>query len=102
MVGSTDVLVKLREGQTLHHSRGGSTDEGWSSESNIFSFDGRTVTNEWCTDGCDCDGRLSRGGVSFCTVRELRAGYSENGVAFPKWQNVGDYQRDFSAEAMGY
>lgn len=97
------VLIKLQIGQSVCHSHGGRTDEGWHRETNMFSFDGETVTNEWSSDGVDCDGRLSRAGVSFCQVDCLRSGYQdETGLRFPEWQQGKSSQRDYSAEAMGY
>lgn len=98
------VRIKLRAGQSLHHSHGGRTEEGWSRESNRFEFDGRTVTNEFCNDGADCDGRMTRHGVVTCAADRLAAGYldTENGAAFPDWQTVETGQRDYSAESAGY
>ncbi|MCP1852818.1 MULTISPECIES: hypothetical protein [unclassified Bradyrhizobium] len=98
------VRIALRTGQTLHHSHGARTDEGWTRESNIFSFDGQTVTNEWCDDGADCDGRLTCNGVCSCAADRLSAGYHdvENGARFPDWQAAASIQRDYSAEAAGY
>lgn len=100
----TPVLIKLRAGQTLRHSRGGQTDEGWSREDNIWSFDGQTVTHEWVDDSVDCDGRLTRSGKQECPVRALWAGKynAEDGVTYPDWRAVSQRQRDYSAEAMGY
>ncbi|MBR0998800.1 hypothetical protein ABIF65_003718 [Bradyrhizobium japonicum] len=98
------VKIKLRPGQTVHHSHGGRTDEGWHRESNAFQFDGRTVTVEWCNDGADCDGRLTRSGISHCAADRLTAGYhdTETGESFPDWQEGESSQRDYAAEAAGY
>ncbi|KGT73711.1 hypothetical protein MA20_42960 [Bradyrhizobium japonicum] len=98
------VKIKIRSGQTLHHSHGGRTDEGWHRESNAFSFDGRTVVNDWCKDGADCDGRLTQHGSCHCPADRLAAGYddTENGARFPDWQPGETGQRDYAAEAAGY
>jgi hypothetical protein len=98
------VRIKIAAGQTLHHSHGGRTDEGWSRESRIYSFDGETVTYEWCNDGVDCDGRLTRCGVCACPVEKLAAGYDdiENGAKFPAWKPLTESQRDYSAESANY
>jgi len=98
------VLIKISAGQTLHHSQFSRTDEGWNRYSRSISFDGETVTLEWCSDGTDCDGRMTRGGTVCCSVENLARGYTdlELGVTFPDWQNGADYQRDHAAEAMGY
>jgi len=96
------VRLKIRSGQTVSHSYGGRTDEGYSYTGESYSFDGQTVTCEWGTDASDCDGRIQHGGEAYCDVAELAAGYAEDGIAFPAWQH-GEYsQRDHSAEAAGY
>ena len=97
------VLIKIRQGQTLHHWVGHSTDEGWTSSTSVWTFDGETLVSEWCDDGVDCDGRLTRSGSSVCTAANLKAGYvDEDGLAFPLWERGDEYQRDYSAEAMNY
>ena len=98
------VKIKINEGKTIHHSHGGPTDEGYSWEAKSFSFDGRTVTCEWATDARDCDGRMTRSGVSHCDVERLSQGYidEESGVTFPSWENGESSQRDYSAESAGY
>jgi hypothetical protein len=99
-----DVLIKINAGQTLRHFSNGATDEGWWSETNEWSFDGETLRNEWMSDSRDCDGRLTRHGVSVCPIADLRAGYCNEatGIKYPKWKNKERGQRDYSAEAMGY
>jgi hemerythrin superfamily protein len=38
-----------------------------------------------------------------CTLRDLTAGYTgEEGVQYPAWKQIDEYQRDHTAEAMGY
>ena len=98
------VLIKLRAGETVHHSHGGPTDEGWHRNSVAYSFDGETVTCEWCADGADCDGRMTRGGTVHCRIDQLQAGYhdQETGERFPKWSEGETHQRDYAAEAMNY
>lgn len=98
-----DVLIKIRKGQTLHHHYATQTDEGWHSETNVWHFDGRTLTSEWITDGRDCDGRLQQFGESFCSADNIRAGYvADDGTVYPKWEQGESSQRDYSAEAMNY
>lgn len=96
------VRIKIKAGQTVSHTQGGRTDEGWYRASEVYSFDGETVTCEYFNDGADCDGRHSSGGISFCRVADLAAGYSEDGIASPAWQHGRGEQRDYAAEAMGY
>jgi hypothetical protein len=96
------VRIKLNAGQTLRHSHGGPTDEGYHWEANRYSFDGQTVTLEWHSDSRDCDGQMSQGGETVCPIRDLSAGYQDDGIAFPAWKHVDEYQRDHAAEAAGY
>jgi hypothetical protein len=101
-----DVRLTLRAGDTLAHSHGGATEEGWNRESSIWHFDGRCVVAEWRCDGMDCDGRLTSGGRSYFVVEDAQAGYCdpETGLRFPAWQERrrSGWQRDYSAEAAGY
>jgi hypothetical protein len=98
------VKIKIRDGQTVHHSHGGPTDEGYHWEACSYTFDGHTVTCEWSTDSRDCDGRMTRGGITQCDVERLAQGYvdDEAGVTFPAWEDVSHGQRDYAAEAAGY
>jgi hypothetical protein len=101
---SEPILIKIKRGQTLRHSRGGPTDEGWHRSSHVWHFDGEKVTCESVSDGADCDGRLTRYSMSECPISKLRAGYVDTVecIAFPAWEPVDESQRDYSAEAMGY
>lgn len=102
---TSPVRITLDAGQTLHHSSGGRTDEGWHRESNIWSFDGKVVTSEWCTDGRDCDGRLTRSGEAWFAADKAQAGYVEEGdssIRYPSWEHGNTRQRDEYAEMAGY
>lgn len=96
------VLIKMRAGQTLRHSAGHATDEGWTRDSDAWTFDGKIVTHEWVCDGVDCDGRLTQYGESYFAARNAFAGNMVDGVTFPAWEQGDHGQRDYSAEAMGY
>lgn len=98
------VKIKINAGETLHHVSGGATDEGYSWEAKEYHFDGETLTCQWSTDARDCDGRMTRSGVSVCRADRLQAGWhdAENGVRFPDWASHDERQRDYSAEAAGY
>jgi hypothetical protein len=98
------VKLKITAGQTLSHSYGGPTDEGYSWTVLTYSFDGKTVTCEWDSDARDCDGRMQHSGLTVCHVDQLASGYvdPDMGVTFPAWQTSEEHQRDHSAEAMGY
>lgn len=101
--------VTIRNGQELHHHRGAPTDEGWESESHRWAFDGVTVTQDWFSDGSDCDGRLSSG-ASVQANAEQRNSMTEDysgaplpeGVRMTAWERVDCFQRDYQAEAAGY
>jgi len=101
---TSPIRITLQAGQALHHSAGGSTDEGWWLESNIWSFDGHRVTNVWCSAGRDCDGCLTRHGETSFHARDAAAGYREEseGIAYPLWSDARSSQRDEYAEASGY
>lgn len=102
------VKLTLRRGDVLTVHRGGPTDEGWSSETETYRYDGVFVTCRSETDGRDCDGRLTREAVHRCHVLGLRARLNESGYrppgggGVPLWREVSAGQRDYSAEAMGY
>lgn len=66
-VNDTAVKITLKPGQTLRHYRAEQTEEGWQSYDVTWHSDGVHVHREWCSDGRDCDGRLSHYGEdSFC------------------------------------
>lgn len=97
------VLLTLQKGQTLSHSHGGPTDEGYSWTANTWTFDGQVVTSEWAVDARDCDGRITREGTGWFACHEARAGFcAEDGTRYPNWHQGRSSQRDYSAEAMGY
>lgn len=100
------VRLKLKPGQEIRYSYGGRTDEGWERSWEVFSHDGERILSEWCSDGADCDGRLTRCGASQCSLDRLqaRAAFaSENeGIMVPEWEELESYQKDEFAERMGY
>lgn len=97
------VLLTLRKGQTLNHSHGGRTDEGYSWEANSWHFDGQTVYASSATEARDCDGRISRESNGWFPLQDAKAGYrDEDGTRFPMWRHGQSSQRDHAAEAMGY
>lgn len=100
------VKLTLRPGQTLRHHQSWDTDEGWASESNEWHYcdESGKVFNNNCTDGRDCDGRLTRSCSSFFAVGLERCGNAadEDGIRYPMWERLRASQRDYAAEAMGY
>jgi hypothetical protein len=87
-------------------------DEGWGLTSVIFTRTENAVIMKYCTDGRDCDGRLSTDSEAICPRKNLAA----HGIDFrfgeartrwhrtryPRWHYESRSQRDYSAEAMGY
>lgn len=107
------VRIKLNEGQTLHWHRSERTDEGWSSEAETYEHDGRTLFLRWQNDGRDCDGRLTRGGLSgvdiqgYCEgTRVHKREENDRGpedITFPAWVNIdNDPVYDEYAQAANY
>lgn len=107
------VKLTLRPGQSLRWWQGGPCDEGWSSESETWTLDEdeNVLRREWCNDGSDCDGRLTRYGECEANLDELfvvEPYFSDDeqglweGVKYPDWQRVSAGQRDQYAESMGY
>lgn len=96
------VKLTVVEGQPLHWSTRGPTDEGWASRSETWWVEGYTLFNRTETDGVDCDGRLSTCDVYSCSFDDLDSHETPEGVKTPEWSRVSGRQRDYSAEAMGY
>ncbi len=99
------VKLSLKAGQSVEFFNSHNTDEGWNSSFTRYTFDGGSVLRETETDGCDCDGRLSRSYVGVSHYWQLKAHSYEgcpSDVRLPKWDDVEARQRDYSAEAMGY
>lgn len=89
--------ITLRPGQRLTHIVGGPTDEGWRVNGVTWSHDGARVSVISWHDGCDCDGRLAGGwtgetdGLPASTLDTV-----------PEFREIGDWRRDYAAEAAGY
>jgi hypothetical protein len=75
-VNGGPVKLTLRPGQRISCSHGAPTDEGWHRDSYSWEYpsDERAVYRNWCQDGADCDGRLTRSGVDRCDLSALQAG----------------------------
>lgn len=108
-INGDDVTLTLRPGQTLEHYQGGPTDEGWSSvwHSWTLSDDGRELTREYVSDGCDCDGRLTSGGIDYAdanpaTFTRGYDPYKDRPQRWPYWLEESHSRRDYQAEAAGF
>lgn len=103
------VKLTLTPGQVVTIRSGGPHDEGWSFCAETFEHCGQWVQSEIYEEGCDCDGRYSRGGMWECSLADLRArdmarddAPENTGIFAPAWQKTDCHQRDYAAEAMGY
>jgi len=103
------VKLTLRPGQTMNHCYGGPTEEGWHSEATQWHLaaDEPVVYRQWCSDGRDCDGRLTHSGSDFCPLNLLRAnepyGIDDPLVRWPAWEEDAPTSRyDEYAAMAGY
>lgn len=101
-VNGCHVKITLRPGQTLGHATGGPNEEGWSSEFVEWTHEGDHLRRESGSDGADCDGRFSTGGVDVCDLDHIASYTTPRGVKVPNWRDADRWQRDYSAEAAGY
>lgn len=105
------VKLTLEAGRPLVWSKFGRHDEGWSSEVHRWEWDGNELVESICTDGRDCDGRLSTHALFRTTPDRFHARSQEvyyecggigEAICTPEWEKVEAGQRDYSAEAMNY
>ncbi len=105
------VKLTLKPGQSLEWGYCERTDEGWASASTTWTHRGEYLTRESCSDGVDCDGRLSTGYEDEAQEMApqldhfVSGQYRKDGPVLgwaPVWEDVSAFQRDYSAEAMGY
>ncbi len=102
------VKLTLRPGQSLSFGYRGPSDEGWHSHGETYSHEGDRVTSNITTDGRDCDGRFQTFDDFVCQLDQLAAREVWNMQddrlerRAPAWIALESYQRDHSAEAMGY
>ena len=98
--GQTTKLT-LTPGQRLHHFKSYRTDEGWSSELEVWEHRGTYVYRYSKDDGVDCDGRLSQSCELICPLNDLQS-HEYEGIKLPTWQRLKAWQRDYQAESRGY
>ena len=99
------VRIKLDPYKSLSFSYGGPTDEGWSRYSETLEHDGTGIVCQYCDDGSDCDGRLTRYGMLRCPLESLKVrdcGLDDAPGLLPQWEQISQRQRDEFAEAMNY
>jgi len=92
------VIITIRPGQTLSHGQFYRHEEGWTSQSTVYSLsdDGTELTRECTDDGTDCDGRLTR--YYDCQADAYRLDNSR----WPHWIDLKSSQRDQFAELANY
>lgn len=102
--GESYVRLTLREGESHHHYEWHRTDEGFSSELNVWTFEDGLVRHQNSIDGRDCDGRMTHFYETVCPLANLAActAYYDPDIRVPNWTVESRSQRDYSAEAMGY
>jgi len=112
------IKITLAPGETLEYSHSECTDEGFRSEYQAWHHcpDTGEVYRELYTRERDCDGMFERSCEQVAApdrlasvacveyVQERGYGrYVDSDTMFrPDWQDLDSYQRDHSAEAMGY
>jgi hypothetical protein len=118
------VKLTLEPGQSLTAHRWERTDEGWSSETEIYRHEGDRVRCKAKNDGRDCDGRLTslwEGEAMldgnrpplchFNSFQDEKGRYFEEWTAYRhnggecrrmEFKTVEESQRDEYAEAAGY
>lgn len=101
----TYTKMTLEPGEILHFGYARPTEEGWESyeEEISLSEDGERLCLIYQSDGSDCDGRLSRGGVLVASAdpKDFVECYQFKGMR-PDWEQEDRFQRDYRAEAAGY
>ena len=68
------VLITIKAGQTLSHTTGGPTDEGWHRDLYQWDFDGEFLRREHVSDGTYCDGRMTDFAECLCHVSQVANG----------------------------
>jgi hypothetical protein len=108
-VGGSMVRISLQDGEVRRWSKGGTTDEGWSSEILEWRREGSVVYFESVIDGRDCDGRLCETSKYQCSLdnlatREVKGeGLGLDGdYLLPTWERVGGEVYDEYARMAGY
>lgn len=95
------VKLTLRPGQTLEHSEGGPTEEGYHWLWIEWTLHHDHVTRFTREDSRDCDGRVTDEEHAECALDQLSA-HEFEGTRFPQWERSHERHRDYNAEAAGY
>jgi hypothetical protein len=101
-IGEGFQTIRLTERLAVSFREGGATEEGYSYTDYYFSFEEGLVRMTLTTEAKDCDGRLESYTKWTCSPEKLESKVTEDGTKVPDWTQVDSWQRDYSAEAMGY
>jgi hypothetical protein len=101
------VKMTLRFGQELSWSKFQYVEEGWDFQGCEWEHTGGAVLYRSTHNALDCDGRFDRECEFACQLSELQAREHFDSdlkcsVLLPIWVEVDYFQRDHSAEAVGY
>ena len=96
------VHITLKRGESMEFETYCTTEEGWDASRDYYYNNGYEVEKIENGDGVDCDGRLSHYAEYVCPIKDLHSSTNYHGKVVPLWQDVNSYQRDYSAERMGY
>lgn len=102
------VKLTVPEGAELSHRTYSTDVEGYRATYTTWTNEGGMVRRETYVRSRDCDGSYSYEYVDVCPMRDLaavqltREECGELPPALPRWTEKRNWQRDFTAEAMGY
>jgi hypothetical protein len=97
------VKVTLKPFGMLNWGYSERTDEGWSSYRERIEHQGDSIRLTTCSDGRDCDGRISDDQVFVCQIADLQSQrYSPGAPKMPAWVRIHHSCRDEFAEMAGY
>jgi hypothetical protein len=100
------VRLTVSEDRPIHWWYHQLDEEGFTSRAVDWSIENGQLVCESYTRARDCDGLIEYGHKVVCPLADLDNGNEVDGIAdafYPKWQREdAGWQRDHSAEAMGY
>lgn len=112
------VRLSLKDGQSIEHTTGGPTDEGYYHDCEKWTRDGEIIIREFVSWEADCDGRFETHSTPTAHIEELERNEQYEAVQdddgwhmpesgriiclTPEWVRGRSGQRDYSAEAAGY
>ena len=101
-VNGSPVRIALWDGEAVTHRTRAHNGEGVTFTETTVERDGKVIIYSFYSRARDCDGVHGYESKSHCALADLSAGYSENGVTYPRWTRGKARVSDAYAEAMGY